>query len=312
VTPSHGPNRNRNADSTINEGTATVDRRTFLRGATLMTTTFAGVGAFSEAAVAGGSDGSYEAPADYPLVTTRDHFDDDGDFTSGHTRYDYDGAGDWAKYTEASHDEVIVFVHGWNTDDADDGDIDAAYTCELALENNSKYETNVGFSWDSEKGGWYTGKEIATKNGPKLANWIASHNDRGGDPVRLIAHSLGARVVCEALETLSAWDRSNAVASVSLLGGAVDDQAVATEYEYGSDIEYATYSFSNYYKTDDDVLNWAYSTAEFDTAVGEEGIQDSTTSPYNYQELDVTGTVPDHGSYYEPDDGCMPAVVEGF
>jgi hypothetical protein len=34
--------------------------------------------------------------------------------------------------------------------------------------------------------------------------------------------------------------------------------------------------------------------------------------PYNYQELDVTDVVPDHGSYYAPDDGCMEAVVDAF
>ncbi|WP_101297784.1 DUF726 domain-containing protein [Halegenticoccus soli] len=290
----------------------TRSRRTFLKRTSIAAVGTLGAGALAGRAAAGGSDGDYQAPADYPLISTRGHFDDDGDLTAGNTAYNYYGEGNWAKYTESYHGEVIIFVHGWNLDDSTDADIDSAYTCELALENSGVDQFNVGYSWDSDNGGWGTGKEIARKNGPKLANWIATHNDNGGDPVRIIAHSLGARVTCEALASLSAWGRSNAVLSVSLLGGAVDDQEVAKEYAYGSDIEYAAYSFSNYYKTDDAVLDWAYSTAEFDTAVGEEGIQDGTTPPYNYQEEDVTAIVPDHNSYYEPSDGCIPQVVDDF
>lgn len=92
----------------------------------------------------------------------------------------------------------------------------------------------VGFTWDSDKGGgvdsgWNEAVGIARQNGPKLAQWIADHNDRGGAPVRIIGHSLGARVTAEALSNLRARGRFNAVESVTLLGGAIDDQEVETD-----------------------------------------------------------------------------------
>ncbi|WP_435363133.1 DUF726 domain-containing protein [Haloarchaeobius sp. DYHT-AS-18] len=285
-----------------------LSRRSALKG---LATTGLALGGLSGIAAAGGSDGDYQAPADYPLISTRGHFDDDGNLTSSGTTYNYYGEGDWAKYTESWHDEIIVFVHGWNQDDSEDQDIDGAYTCELALEQNGVSQTNVGYSWDSDRG-WWTAVDIAKRNGPKLANWIANWNNNGGDPIRLIGHSLGAQVVASTLANLHAWGYYNAVETASLVGGAIPDQTVSTEDKYGDAIEYSSYSFGNFYNREDDVLDWAYSTAEWDTAVGEQGIQDGLAAPYNYQELDVTQQVPDHGSYYEPGDGCIPEVVASW
>jgi pimeloyl-ACP methyl ester carboxylesterase len=296
-----------------NEGTGGTDtppsigRRSALRGA-VATLSLAGVaGLGRRVAAGGGDDGDYEAPDDYPLISTRGHFDDDGNYTSDATKYNYYGEGDWARYTESWHDEVIVFVHGYDVTTDDDQDINIPYTAELAFEENDTYETNVGYSWDSDTD-WGTAVHIAKKNGRKLASWVADHNDRGGDPVRVVGHSLGAQVVVSAVSQLAAWDRSNAIKECVLLGAAIGDRSVALEGDYGYDVQESVYSFSNYYKTDDDVLDTWYTMATWDTALGEEGIQDGTSPPYNYREGDVS-YVPDHGSYYEPYEGCIPDVV---
>ena len=75
------------------------------------------------------------------------------------------------------------------------------------------------------------------------------------------------------------------------------------------DIAAAVGQFDNFWKSDDDVLNWAYSTGEFDSAVGEEGCEG--TPPANYTDHNVDYG-PDHFSYHEPGDGCMAEVVENF
>ena len=57
-----------------------------------------------------------------------------------------------------------------------------------------------------------------------------------------------------------------------------------------------------------DLSEWTR-TAEFDSAVGEEGCEG--TPPDNYEDHNVD-FVPDHYSYYEPSEGCMSDVVAQF
>jgi hypothetical protein len=57
------------------------------------------------------------------------------------------------------------------------------------------------------------------------------------------------------------------------------------------------------------VLDWAYSTGEFDSAVGEEGCEGP--APANYADHNVD-YVPDHFSYDEKGEGCMSEVVAEF
>jgi esterase/lipase superfamily enzyme len=150
---------------------------------------------------------------------------------------------------------------------------------------------------------------IAEQNGAKLAAWITNWNNNGGRPVQLIGHSLGARVVCSALNTLRTWNYSNAVEKVVLLGAAIEDDEIETDDLYGLGVQQAAYNCSNFYKTDDQVLDKAYGIAELDSALGQWGIQNASQSPYNYQQLNVTNSVTDHNSYYEPYEGCIDEVA---
>lgn len=297
-----------------------VGRRGFLRATAGAGAVLAGLGSAGAVTAGGfgGDNGDYPIPEDYPVISTRGQFDDDGDLKPGYTDTEYTTGGDWGTYAEQAPDdgEILVAVHGWNIDEP--GGKDVANTARIALRDSGYGQFVVGYTWDSDKGdgwidqGWSEGVEIARKNGPKLAQWIADWRDRGGDPIRVIGHSLGARVAVEALADLRARGRSDAVRSVTLLGGAIDDQSVEIDGAYGSAIQSVARQFDNFYKTDDAVLDWSYSAIEFDTAVGEEGIQDESDAPDNYTETDVTETVADHNSYYQPGEGCIPSVVERF
>jgi len=289
-------------------------RRRFLVGAG---TAAAGIATMSGTAVAGGDgDDDLEVPGDYPLISTRNHFDitwyGSVYLTDSETGYQRDG--NWSGY-DNGEDVVTVFVHGWGQSEEEGRN--GAYICEQALADNSVDSFNVSYNWDSDKGGgidqgWYEAKEIASRNGPKFADWITDFDRDDGRTLRIIAHSLGARVTASALQTLDGWDKSDIVDSVTFLGGAIDDQEVETDEPFGTAIENVTGQFDNYYKTDDGVLDWAYSTAEFDSAVGQYGIEDGSDAPSNYEDHNVTDTVPGHGSYYEPGEGCIPQVVEEF
>jgi esterase/lipase superfamily enzyme len=290
-------------------------RRTYLKGVAAGGALAAGAGTVS----AGGKndDDVLAAPADYPGVSTRDHFSINWyggvDLEEGERNYDL--RGDWDANDDG--DELVLVVHGWNSDDDEDDDIDRAYTAERALAEQGFEETTAVYTWDADKGGgiddgWYEAQEIAERNGPKLANFVTDWNDEDGRPIRLVAHSLGAQVVCSATSVLRSWGRADAVADVVLLGGAADNEACAVDGEYGPGLEYAAEQVLNCHKTDDAVLEWAYSLGELNTAVGEDGVDGSP--PANYDDVDVTDVVPDHYSYPDLQDGggCMDVVVENW
>jgi hypothetical protein len=105
-----------------------------------------------------------------------------------------------------------------------------------ALGLNSYLIPIILFSWDSDTdfspSGWRTAKGIADENGPLLANSILGlKNDCPQLGVRIIAHSLGARVIFNALASLDTnreWNSNNfKIASMHLMGAAVDNEEVS-------------------------------------------------------------------------------------
>ncbi|MHB9288234.1 esterase/lipase family protein [Halobacteriales archaeon Cl-PHB] len=291
-----------------------IDRRTLLRSTAAAGVAALGVGTMGSAAAFSGDDGDITGPADFPRATTRGHFDiswwDDVDLTDGHTAYDYQTVGDIPGWNDAAPDEVVISVHGWKT--TEDSAPDHFATVSHSLSRNGYDAPVVGFSYDADTSttDWWPAVEIAERNGPKLAHFLADYAARAPDTTfRIVGHSLGATVTCETIKALNSWGYRDLLASGTLLGGAVDNDAVSTEGEFGDDIAAAVGQFDNFWKSDDDVLNWAYTTGEFDSAAGEEGCEGP--EPWNYTDHNVD-YVPDHFSYHEPGDGCMPEVVAAW
>ena len=120
--------------------------------------------------------------------------------------------------------EIAIFVHGWDTDE--DKAKERFDRVKLSLENNSYTHPLVGLSWDSDQA-WLSAKFVAKDNGPQLAKFIVKTMDECTKQqpekdvkIRLIGHSLGARVVLSALDSLNknqTWN--NTIASVHLMAG---------------------------------------------------------------------------------------------
>jgi hypothetical protein len=300
-------------------------RRRFLRGAAAATTGALAIGGFGGTAAAGDLTSQPEAPSDYPVVSTRDHFNSDAEVINGNNAWNYDIEGTWDNYYTDGN-ELVVFVHGFLNGDEEamllPQAVGGAYETDLALQQNGYDETVACFSWDSDEGrsldlGWADAKDIARRNGRKLATFIHYWNNgeyvpvSGGGPVRIVAHSLGARVVGEALTSLRYdFGDYNAVETVSLLGGAIDEDEPALGGGYGYDIEYATRRLDNYYNWDDQILGAIYETRELEAAVGEEAL--TGWEPDNYEDRNVSWTVDTHFDYYQRDIGCIPRVVSNF
>ncbi len=99
-------------------------------------------------------------------------------------------------------------------------------------------------------------KTNAKENGPKLAQYIVDFNNKcPTTKIHVIAHSLGATVVDSALVILdknSNWN--NKIASVHLLGAAIDNKLIANKTLLGNATENVVDKFYNLYNPEDDGL----------------------------------------------------------
>ncbi|WP_418286251.1 alpha/beta fold hydrolase [Halorubrum sp. DTA46] len=238
------------------------------------------------------------------MLSTRESIDGAG--PSDPPEAAVDATGSWAF---ADADALFLFVHGFSTDAT--GARDQAYSAALALSASRSGDppSVVGYDWASDAD-WDEAKRTADANAAPLAEWLTDWADDDGRPVHLIGYSLGARVACETLRALVERDRPDAVASLSLLGGAIPRTSVTRGGRYGPAIAAVSGPVGNFHSANDRVLGWVYRASDRTRAVGHGGIGDAGDAPAGYADIDVTDLVADHYSYFHPEDGCMPRVVE--
>ncbi|SNZ04338.1 Alpha/beta hydrolase of unknown function [Natronoarchaeum philippinense] len=279
-----------------------MKRRTFCK--------LAGAGAIGVAS----SVTSVQAAETVPLVTTRGHFDIEWgsvvrDDRYGPQEYATNGAVPGVD-TGSCAPDLTVFVHGYKTKAGEAAETTS--DVESSLADSGYGGTTIGYAWDADNPlwDWWETTEIARKNGPKLARFTLDYLAACPDAtVRYVGYSLGAQVVLSAAQTLASWGRGETVDALTLLGAAADDQSASASGRYGPALEQVVGRVDNYWNEDDSVLNWAYGTAEFDGALGANGIEG--TPPANYWDHDVS-YVPDHFSYYDADEGCVDDVVANW
>lgn len=266
-----------------------INRRNLLRTTGIAAAGSMGLVGTSERASAGaiGSCTDYlDAPSDFPFIegsTTN------GDFPTG------DPA------------ELVIYVHGWL--EINGSGEDQAYTLEEALRQNGYSHPVVSFTYDSANLWWWEAKDQAEDGGRNLAAWIQDYqSDHSSTDIRIVGHSLGARASLTALNELAA--DGDSVKSLDLVGGAVDDDEVATDGDWSDGIANGAEHVNNYWSESDEVLDQIYELGEFDDAVGNVGAEGSTAS--NYTDFDVSDSVATHCDYQKPDVGIVPSMVSNW
>jgi hypothetical protein len=216
---------------------------------------------------------------------------------------------------DCTNGTIVIFVHGWK--ESEDDAKERLNRVKLSLEYNSFIHPLIGFSWPSNTG-LPDAKLIAAEYGPKLSNLISDvKNECPGTNIRIVAHSLGARVVLSSIQSLhenQTWNDNNfTIKSVDLLGAAVDDEEVSSNHidilndptnlgslksDYGQAIAAVVTNFTNFYSSKDNTLepNFEkpiYPFFETDLALGQSGYQ---KVPYD---IKITKSLPDN--YIEKD-----------
>jgi|SRR5918999_559509 pimeloyl-ACP methyl ester carboxylesterase len=265
------------------------------------------------------------------MITTREGIDYEGiqepGYNNNYSFLDID------QLTQLScPEEIVIFVHGWG---ADENEAKERFDrVKLSLEKNNYTHPLVGFSWDSDQA-WLSAKFVAKDNGPLLAKFIVDTMNKckqqqlGEVKIRLIAHSLGARVVLSSLDSLNknqTWNNGNfTIASVHLMAAAVDDEEVSMypkdilndltnwgspKSDYGRAIQEEVIKFDNLFSIKDNVLEpnltnpfypfQIYPSFEADRALGQNGYQkvpkyqdlkELKSLPGNYDEKDVQNEI---------------------
>jgi len=222
-------------------------------------------------------------------------------------------------------EEIAIVVHGWYLNEVQARE--RFDRVKMSLENGSYTNVSlVGFSWPSDTP-WVAAELVAKENGPKLADFILSvlnscKQQNIDVKIRLIGHSLGARVILSSLDSLHKdpiWKRNGfKIESVHLMGAAVDNEEVSKDpqdilgdltnvgtakSDYGEAIEEVK-RFYNLYNPKDKALGpnsvnpfsayQIYPSFEGDLALGQNGSQISPkiSLPSNYEDIDVANEIP--------------------
>lgn len=226
---------------------------------------------------------------DVSFASTRGHLEN-GKLIPPHTKFDYEFVGDFPK-----DNDILIVIHGLNNTE-----IKAKNRFALAqesLRNDGYRGTIVGFSWDGSTNwdpfgatGYRVAKHNAMANGPKLADFICelqAKNPRA--KIRVLGYSMGARLAVEAIYALDADDKHGVrLASVHLVGAAIDNEHLQTDDRYGKPIERRVVKFFNYFSPIDSKLGKMYQALEADFAVGRVDLEDKSRAPTNYVSRDVS------------------------
>jgi pimeloyl-ACP methyl ester carboxylesterase len=250
------------------------------------------------------------------IVSTRDHFGlSSGNLLPGYSEISYDPSLSEVAPSCTIDREIVIYVHGWNADEQ--SAIDQFNTVKASLDSLGYRQPIIGFSWDSNTintgwnwfdwwdawdwtDDWEVGKEIAQKNGLKLAKFILDLKRFCADvDIHLVGHSLGASVILNALDRLhndprlQPWnveERDYRVNSVHLLGAAVNPEAISITQGFGNSIRNEIDEFHNKYSIQDDTLEGAYRNTEGRIALGEEGARgwaSGLQGIYHQQEVSI-------------------------
>jgi esterase/lipase superfamily enzyme len=157
----------------------------------------------------------YGQPAILPLYTSTRNFFDTNTCTLLHSGLSPDPNASSIFNQESNNcpNEIAIYVHGvW----ASEGNAkEQTERVNLSLNSLNYTIPVIGYTWDSNtpfsiddtsisQEGWSLAKIIANKNGSLLAKYIIDFKDNcPNSDIRILAHSLGSRVVLSSLEYLS-------------------------------------------------------------------------------------------------------------
>ncbi len=206
-------------------------------------------------------------------------------------------------FSECMGKRVLMLIHGFNNT-ADD----ALTTYHLVNEHFSHlqdesgqelYDVIIGYLWpgDDKKSDYFDAKKHADLLANRMKESI-SHLASQALKIDLFAHSMGNRLILEALKLLPSNPDKKPIENFYSLAPAVDNESI----EKGEEFYPSTKQCKNifvFHSERDEVLKYLYLAAERDRALGYEGEEHSRNVPMNVQFVDCTAFVGGHSEYFQ-------------
>lgn len=242
--------------------------------------------------------------SEIPYASTRGDVDE-GELTPGHTAYEYrlNGAIPGLARGVPPSDDILIVVHGLNNTPTKA--LNRFGLARESLQHNGYRGVVLGFSWDGSTNwdpygatGYRKAMHNAIANGTKLAQFVVDL--QAANPhasIRLLGYSMGARLIAEAIYALDHDPRFSPskvkIATVHLVGAAINDEALETDQRYGRSIERRCVKFFNYFSPVDSKLGLFFPAVEGHRAVGRRDLEHPDRAPRNYRSRNVSAELKD-------------------
>jgi esterase/lipase superfamily enzyme len=201
--------------------------------------------------------------------------------------------------------KILLVIHGFNNSPQEAMQSYRSVADHIASLRDDKdkalYDVVVGYLWPGyeNKLEYYAAREHARKLKEKMLDHLTFLASTGAK-VDVMAHSMGNRLAFEALNFAPKKNAKKLVQKFYSLAAAVDEESIEKKHKYFHASKNCEELFI-FHSKQDEVLEFLYTIAEWDKALGFEGVENLKKLPKNVQLIDCTTFVTGHSQYFSAD-----------
>jgi esterase/lipase superfamily enzyme len=237
------------------------------------------------------------------VMSDREHIWE-ADKLSKETQIVWDGMKDQATLDakQLKDQKILLVVHGFNNSAKDAMQTYRTVADHIAAlrdaEGNALYDLVVGYLWPGyeNKLEYYSAKEHAIKLKEKMKDHLVFLASQAAK-VDVIAHSMGNRLMFEALNFPPEKNAKKIVQNLYSFAAAIDNETIEKKHKFFHSSENCE-NVLIFHSKQDEVLEFLYCLAEWDRALGFEGVENLKKLPSNVQLIDCTAFVLGHSQYF--------------
>jgi len=198
--------------------------------------------------------------------------------------------------------KILLVVHGFNNSANEAMQTYRSVTEHIAAlrgaNGDAFYDVVIGYLWPGyqNKLDYYAAKKHACELKEKMEAHLRFLSSIAAK-VDVMAHSMGNRLVFEALNFPRKNDEKKLVQNFYSLAAAVNNESIEKKHKYFHSSKNCEDIFV-FHSKQDEVLEFLYTIAEWDRALGFEGVENLKKLPKNVQLIDCTTFVTGHSQYF--------------